>query len=362
MGRDFTATTLVQMRCKIGDIARFWKPPMHIFWTRITLFATLFSSLTFALTIRSVDCYARQDTPIVSQIESQLANSIEKTRQFRKVSFNLATNSGRMNIEVSFEDDNYAVVINPLSNEGHYATNAYACNEDYGFWVSKEDTNQELSLRTVTEFVDKTDRQEHIYSYGQKLTNLAAAGMISLPDFCPLSYLRFSDPTLGVQSITQVPDSTDLYIVRFQSNLSDVTDRFANVYRLSSLKSGHLTLSKNRGFLPVSGELHRTIKHNDGTIQRLVEKVEWKYEEFEDAFRLTSYVQYREDLPVESRLEMSNFQWQSTLLPDEFRMTRFGFDEPKLVKSNSSMPNWLWIVVAGLFLVIVSWCVYRKWN
>jgi hypothetical protein len=329
---------------------------------RSTIFTLLLCLQFLEFTIRSGCCFAEQDTTAALQIDKEIAISIENTRRFRKVSCDIVTVNGSSRLEVSIENDSFAVVMTPISNDGHYTTNAYVCNEDYGFWVSKKSADEPLRLNTVTDFTGSKKPREPIYSYGQKLSNLAEAGMLSLPNFCPLSYLRLSDPALGVQSISQLQDSSDLYVVDFKPNLLDVTDRFGNVHRLSELKRGRIVYSKKIGLLPVRGELHRQVKHNDGSVENIVDKLEWIFEEFEDSFRLASYSQYREGVPVESRLEMTNFVWQATLRPDEFRLARFGFDEPLIVNSNSRVPIWVWFVGIGISLVIFSSYVRTKRN
>ena len=315
----------------------------------------------FDLNRHVIACSCQQDSEVIAQIESGLANCINRVKKFRKVTFENLSKSGSVKIEVSSENDNFAVVIRPTSTEGHYTTNVYGGNEDYGFWLGKQaEDSDAMVIRSITDYQSKASQYDANYAYGNLLKTLADSGMISCSIFCPFTYLRFSDPNCGVESVSRLADSSDLYVVSFRPKLDDIADKFGNVHNLGTIKSGKITFSKSFGFLPVSGELQRSVTLSNNRTESWSEKLEWTYEPVEDYFRLASFVCFRPDMPIESKIERKNFRWESQLTTDEFRITRFGLEEPRFVESKWSVPFWFWLVVIGILVVLLSWVLTRS--
>jgi hypothetical protein len=142
---------------------------------------------------RAVASQPQQNSEILSQIDSGLISHINRVKTFRQVTFEAITNSGCTEIEVSSKDDNFAIVIRPISAEGHYTSNVYGSNEDYGFWLGNpaEGTGTWV-IRSVSDYQNKALQDHSSYSYGNLLKTLADSGMISLSSFRPFSYLQFS--------------------------------------------------------------------------------------------------------------------------------------------------------------------------
>jgi hypothetical protein len=302
-----------------------------------------------------------QDAEIISEIEDGFVKHIERLRKFRKVEFDISTKSGSTRTEVSFENENFMVIQTPILNKEHYVTSVFGCNSDYAFRVGKtEESDSQIRMKSITPLNRGESRHDDTYSYGQKLRNAAESGMIIVPEFCPFTCLRLSEPQFGMKSVTISPSSSDSHVLTFEPKFVDLTDDFGSVCRLSTIKYGRITFSKQFGFLPVEGELHMEVALSKNTTQNWIQKMEWAYEPFGDGFRLASYVQYRPDMPVESRLAFTNFKWETALRPDEFRITRFGFEEPEFVKSGTMFPGWLWIIAVGLLMLLVSFVLYKK--
>lgn len=79
---------------------------------------------------RAVASQPQQNSEILSQIDSGLVSYINRVKTFLKVTFEAITNSGAPEIEVSSKDDNFTIVIRPISAEGHYTSNVYRSNKD----------------------------------------------------------------------------------------------------------------------------------------------------------------------------------------------------------------------------------------
>lgn len=309
---------------------------------------------------RAVASQPQQNSEMLSQIDSGLINYINRVKTFRKVTFEAITKSGATEIEVSSKDDNFAIVIRPISADGHYTTNVYASNEDYAFWLGKQAEGTDTwVIRSVSDYQNKALQDHSSYSYGNLLKTLAESGMISLSSFRPFSHLQFSHPSCGVESVSQLADSTDLYLVSFRPKLDDIVDKFGNVHNLSSIKSGTITFSKSLGFLPVNAELQRSLTLPNGRSESWLERLEWSYEPVDDYFRLDSFVYFRLDMPVESRFESKNYRWDTELPADAFRITRFGLAEPGFLKSSWTIPFWFWLVVIGILVILFSWVLLR---
>lgn len=310
---------------------------------------------------RAVASQLQQNSEILAQIDSGLVSYINRVKTFRQVTFEAITNSGGTEIEVSSKDDNFAIVIRPISAGGHYTSNVYGSNEDYGFWLGNpaEGTDNWV-IRSISDYQNNALQDQSSYSYGNLLKTLADSGMISLSSFRPFSYLQFSNPSCGVESTSQLADSTDLYLVSFRPKLDDVVDKFGKVHNLSTIKSGKITFSKSLGFLPVNAELQRSLTLPNGRSESWLERLEWTYDPVDDYFRLDSFVSFRPDMPVESRFESWNYRWDTDLPADAFRITRFGLAEPGFIKSSWTIPFWFWLVVIGILVILFSWVLLRR--
>jgi hypothetical protein len=323
--------------------------------------ATIFLAALALISSQEVGDGSRND--LLNEVQSGWDSYMDQMAHYQKATY-VYSNSLGETPEVISHDGNNALIFR--ADRRVIAFNAY-----YGFQIERKDLNSAYELQGIVQrsrsepLSDGSDRLPNAVWLTQSL-EMFKSGMVLFPNDIPLSQIDFRDSDWGVESLKVSSSNPNHYTLSARPKKKDVTyGEFNAVGRFSNIREVKIVLDKANYWLPVSGQFVMDSQdRSQAEFTNWQEEAKWEFVRNESGIvvphsytftiRGGDYPQFDEDRSIRFQKHYHQFAFSKDLDTHEFRISRFGFQEPSnRVPSN----RFAWIIIP-LGIVLIALGVY----
>lgn len=315
----------------------------------------------------AASCLLNSNTIIAKQVDAEALSKLETgwqsffdgVKKYKRCEFTFNSSKDTVLYKVSSEGRK-CILIQELPDGSPIAITAR--NGDYSFILEANSTGKSHDLKVMSTN-ETEDSPNGPYAFAVQMAELFETGFLCFPNVVRAADIDWRDPDWGLTKLAEIEDG--LWTLHFSpSKASFVDDGIGRHY--GAIRNGQVVLDPARNWLPVRGTFETKVGPNDPKTYQ--QKVEWEYAEdasgdlvptcLKFLYYGDNMTDFEPDSEVKYRSEYLDLTFSSDLQANEFMISRFGFDEPKQIRSNF---NLTWILIGiGIALLVVGFITKRS--